>query len=122
MFFERFEQLCYANNTTTTKVTKDLGYSTGSLSHWKKGGVPKGDIIVRLADYFGVTTDYLLGQSTSITPDNNERSPNKELYEIMNAKNGIYFRLAKSAKDKDLDLNEEDLDFIIEFMKRGQKQ
>ena len=45
-----------------------------------------------------------------------------EFNELINAKNGVYLRLAKGAKDKNLDLNESDMDFILEFMQRGQKR
>ena len=122
MFIERFENLCRLNNTTISTVTKKLGYSLGTLSHWKKGGVPNGNIILQVADYFNVTTDYLLGKSDSMMPSNPNNEKYKELNDLLSAKNGIYLRLAKSAKENDLDLNDDDLNFILEFMKRGQRR
>lgn len=60
MFFERYKALCERNNVSVTSVTKELGYSTGSMSQWKNGSVPRGDVVVKIAKYFGVSTDYLL--------------------------------------------------------------
>lgn len=66
MFFERLEKLSAERSTTVTAVVRDLGYSKGSMSHWKKGSCPSGDIVVRFADYFSVTTDYLLTGKESL--------------------------------------------------------
>ena len=60
MFFERLEQLCRAHDTNVTELLKTLGYSTSKGTAWRNGSVPKGDILLRLAAYFSVTTDYLL--------------------------------------------------------------
>ena len=52
-FYERFEQLC-----------NEAGFKPQSISNWGlKGAIPKGDVICRLAEYFHVSTDYLLGLS-----------------------------------------------------------
>ena len=68
MFFAQLESLCEMRNTTPSTVARELGYSMGSVSQWKKGSEPKGSIVVRFADYFGVTTDYLLGKSDTPNP------------------------------------------------------
>lgn len=60
MFFEQLEKICIQNNTSPTAVTVKLGYSKGTMSNWKKGATPNGDVIVRFAEYFNVTTDYFL--------------------------------------------------------------
>jgi len=62
-FFERFKTLCEKGNTNVTTVTRELGYSTGSMSQWKSGSMPRGDVIANVANYFGVSTDYLLMQA-----------------------------------------------------------
>ncbi len=46
----------------------DLGVAQALLSHYEKGKRECGlDFLVRVADYYGVTTDYLLGRSASTT-------------------------------------------------------
>lgn len=62
MFYNRLLSLCSENEVRITKVILDLGMGTGNLSSWKSGNIPKADTLARLADYFGVSVDYLLGQ------------------------------------------------------------
>lgn len=60
--YEIFENLLKERGITAYKVAKDTGISTGSLTDWKKGrSAPKADKLQKIADYFGVTVDYLLG-------------------------------------------------------------
>lgn len=61
MFYERLKELCKQKGTTVTTVVKELGMSTGNISKWKNGNKPKADSVSALAEYLGVSTDYLLG-------------------------------------------------------------
>lgn len=58
-----------ARNLKQKDVANALGISFASYSRWESGTVtPKIKDLIRLADYFQVSTDYLLGRSTdSIT-------------------------------------------------------
>ena len=65
MFYERLQDLCKERGEKlTTVVVEILGMSRGNLSRWKNGGIPKGDTLSTLAEYFGVSTDYLLGNES----------------------------------------------------------
>ena len=49
-------------------VAKDLDVSLGVLSDWQNGNkTPRGDSIAKLAKYFGVSADYLLGLTEAQT-------------------------------------------------------
>lgn len=61
MFWERFVQLCAEHNTKPNPVAKELGISSGSVTNWKNGAVPQSATLKKIADYFGVSTSYLLG-------------------------------------------------------------
>lgn len=61
MFYDRLKELCNSQGKSLTNVIAELGMSSGNLSKWKKGKVPKSDTIHALAEYFGVSSDYLLG-------------------------------------------------------------
>lgn len=52
--------LAELKNTNVSTVLKALELSTSKMTAWKKGSVPSGDILVKLADYFDVSVDYLL--------------------------------------------------------------
>lgn len=65
MFYDRLKELCKERGVAvTTVVVTELKMSRGNLSRWSKGGVPKSDTLSTLAEYFGVSTDYLLGTDT----------------------------------------------------------
>ena len=71
--YEKFNKLLERNGVTAYKVAKETGVTTATLTSWKQGKyVPKQEKLQKLADYFGVTTEYLLGQETEIQPNDNE--------------------------------------------------
>ena len=41
-------------------MLKELGLSTGSTGNWKKGQLPKGDILMKIADYLNTSIDYII--------------------------------------------------------------
>lgn len=59
--YEIFEKLCMAHNVTPYRVCKDTGITTASISNWKAGRYsPKVEKLQKIADYFGVTVEYLM--------------------------------------------------------------
>ena len=68
MFFNRFRELCDQKNISVYRACTDIGLNRSAVAKWKNGGKPNGSTAAKLADYFGVTTDYLLGQSEEYTP------------------------------------------------------
>ena len=68
MFYENLVYLCNIKNTTPTTVARICGISANAVSHWKKNNtIPNGEIVIKLAEYFSVPTDYLLlGKEPSI--------------------------------------------------------
>ena len=64
MFWERFYNLCLRNGKRPNPVGKEIGLSSGIIS--KNGGIPNGETLMKLARYFNVSTDYLLGLSPYI--------------------------------------------------------
>lgn len=63
MFWERLQMLCKEKDVKVTPLVIKLGISPGAISRWKNGANPKGDILNKFADYFNVSTDYLLGKT-----------------------------------------------------------
>jgi len=60
MFFTQFKALCDKMNTTPTTVVKKLGYSSNKVTAWKHGSIPNLEVASKIAQYFNVSTDYLL--------------------------------------------------------------
>lgn len=63
-FYERFEELCKRKKLRpqSDEIIKMTGVSSPSITGWKNGSAPKADVLARIADYFDVTVDYLLGR------------------------------------------------------------
>lgn len=63
MFYDRFVKLCEMKRMSPAAVAKGIGLSNSSTTTWKRGAIPKGDTLQKLADYFGVSVDFLLDSS-----------------------------------------------------------
>lgn len=68
MFWQRFYVLCKQANSTPNAIAKKLSISSGSLTAWKGGRIPNSTTLQVIADYFGVSTDYLLGKDNPPQP------------------------------------------------------
>ena len=67
MDYARFEALLHAHNTTVYRVSKVTGIAHSTFSDWKSGrSTPKADKLRRIADFFGISTDSLLGSEVGI--------------------------------------------------------
>ncbi len=81
MFYERLRDICKERGTTVTNMLSKLGISTGSTGNWKRGSLPNGDILMKIADYLDTSIDYiLLGEFRSDL--NNDEKQLVELYRI----------------------------------------
>ncbi len=88
--YEIFEQLLQKYGVTAYKVAKDTGVTQTSLSNWKSGrSTPGTRTLQKIADYFGVTVDYLMTgkeepekKETTLSP-RDERDIKKDVDAIM---------------------------------------
>lgn len=72
---DRILDLIKKSGKTDKAITLDLELSNSAISEWKKGkAFPKTDAIVKLAQYFDVSVDYLLGLTNTKRPDKQEVS------------------------------------------------
>ena len=62
-FWECFENLCKQRHIKPNQVGKELNIAASSITGWKQGSPPNSERLIAIADYFGVSTDYLLGRS-----------------------------------------------------------
>lgn len=57
--YERIESLRKSQRISQGKLEKELGFSNGSVSKWKNS-TPTPERLQKLADYFGVSVDFLM--------------------------------------------------------------
>lgn len=110
MGYETFELLCRKKDVTPYRVAQDTGLTSTVFSAWKTGRyVPKHDKLQKVADYFGVSLDYLIsGQSEEKTSetgtkyyfDDETAQMAQSLFE--NKEMRILFDAAKDSEPEDL--------------------
>ena len=66
MFWTVFIELCNKNNKKPNAVAKDLKISSGAVTKWKTGSKPNDTTLLKIADYFGVTVEYLKGENKDL--------------------------------------------------------
>lgn len=61
---DRIRELCVSRGMTLTGLETELGIGRGIIKRWEKSS-PNMDNIQKVADYFHVSVDYLLGRGKS---------------------------------------------------------
>ncbi len=62
MFGIQLAKLRKEKSVTQEQIADYLGVSPQAISKWENGSYPNGDLLPRIADYFGVSIDYLYGR------------------------------------------------------------
>ena len=101
-----FEQLLQKHGVSTYRVSKDTGIAQSVFSSWKNGiSTPKQDKMKKIADYFGVSVDYLMtgkekegGEKYYLNDETAEMA--QHLFE--NKELRVLFDAAKDASPEDL--------------------
>lgn len=86
VLYNRIAALCDDRNVSITTMCKESGASRASLSDLKVGRKQglSADTLSKIASYFGVSVDYLLGKENAPTlTDKDERDIAKDLERIM---------------------------------------
>ena len=60
MFYQQLQKACKNANTTVTATLKAIGIGTANGTYWKKGSMPSSENVIQLAEFLGVSTDFLL--------------------------------------------------------------
>ena len=74
---DRIFALIQDNDINGVVLAKAIGLNKGAVSEWKTGrNKPSAEAIVKIADYFGTSTDYLLGRTDIKEPSNHKEPVN----------------------------------------------
>lgn len=106
MFYDIFCKLCVEHNVKPTNVATAIGVNRAAATKWKKGSIPNGDTLRKIADYFSVTVDYLLTGEIKKSPD--EMSEDEEINEMLedlknNPGKRLLFSKTKHATKEDIE-------------------
>lgn len=69
MFYDIFKHLCDLKGVSPSRACLDMNLSRSLGAKWKNTGAnPSFDVLCKIADYFGVSVDYLLGNEQKEKP------------------------------------------------------
>lgn len=72
----RINRLISADSKKKSQILRELQLSTSTLSDWEKGkGNPSSSAVIKLANYFHVSTDYILLGTTTEPPSTGPADP-----------------------------------------------
>lgn len=94
-FNQRFKELKEESGLTLKKLSEEINISAPNLSYYMNNREPNYDILVTIAEYFHVTTDYLTGRS-------NQKDPKAEMV-VDNIKNASEHITKNKNRIQDID-------------------
>lgn len=62
-FYEKYVQLCNQVDKSPSAVAIELKLGKPSVSRWKTGSKPRDSSILKVANYFGVSPEWLKGET-----------------------------------------------------------
>ena len=65
--YEKIKELAFAKNISISRLEEELGFANASLKRWRSSN-PGADKLTKVADYFHVSVDYLLGREEQPAP------------------------------------------------------
>lgn len=67
-FYENYVKLCNSVGKSPSAVAVELKLGKPSVTRWKNGAEPRDATLQKIADYFGVTVEYLKGGGNKKRP------------------------------------------------------
>ena len=115
--YKRIEALCSQKGITITRMCKESGANRASLTDLKKGRKQglSAETLAKIATYFKVSVDFLLGVETKKAPTNGEREVTE--HEIKAA----FFRGADMT-DEEIDESWDDVMKLRDIVIRNRKR
>jgi len=105
--YNRIEKLCKENNESITTMCKEAGVSRASLSDLKMGRNQSlsADTLSKIAAYFGVSVDYLLGKEKKEVPLVNGDEELTDYLEMLKTRPEcrMLFQLTRNATKEDVE-------------------
>ena len=116
--YEIFEQLLSKYGVTAYKVAKETGITTATLSNWKQGKyTPKQDKLQKIADYFGVSLEYLMTGKEAVVKEKAPELTARDERDIKKDLDSLREKLANKESGPAVydgqDIPEEDIDLFL---------
>lgn len=67
MFYDNYIKLCNQAGKSPSFVAEEVGLKKSAVTSWKKGRIPTDANLQKLASYFGVTVESLIGKKNAVS-------------------------------------------------------
>jgi phage repressor protein len=102
--FERIKELAKKRGVNLQKVSEDLGFSTNYLYSLKNKKTPSAEHIAKIAEYFNVSTDYILGRIDNPNlPTESVTTADGRTVDLSNLRERVVLFDGKPLSDEDVD-------------------
>lgn len=81
LLYSRIKELTEQSHISLAELERNLHFSNGIISTWKSGK-PSIDKVEKVADYFNVSTDYLLGRDNDLSESTEFRAIQRKAKEL----------------------------------------
>lgn len=108
------KEMCRSRGITLTELEGACGLGKKTISNWDKSA-PGVDKLMKIADYFGVSVDYLLGREAAGQDPDRPDSYDEIRAELDALRRNPELRVLLSAS---ADLTQEDIAFVTAMAKR----
>lgn len=116
MFYDTFLCLCNKVGISPSAAALDMGFQKSVVTRWKSGSIPRDVNLQKVADYFNVSTDYLLGIEQKKIATNEDDEIQEMIEELKNRPGmRILFSKTRNATKEDL----EKIIQMVDIMKGG---
>jgi len=114
---ERVRTLCYERDMTLASLEKTLGFGNGTLSRWDTSS-PSSDKLAKVADFFSVSTDQLLGRELTQKDEKDiAKDLNKIMDKIRNGEDGPLHYNGEEIDQESLSLLEDAINLSLKQLK-----
>ncbi len=85
MFWENFVRECEKIEKYPSYVAEELGFNKSAVTSWKNGSLPRVASRKKIADYFGVTVEELMGTKKEPAGMGGLDKQMQEIVELLNS-------------------------------------
>lgn len=85
MFWDNFVNQCEKIEKSPTVVVEELGFKRSAVTSWKNGALPQVKNRKKIADYFGITVEELMGTKKEPAEMGGLDKQMQEIVELLNS-------------------------------------
>lgn len=84
IFYNNYISLCAKHKKSASGVAEEIGLSRASANGWRNGAMPSEVNLQKIADYFGVTVEFLKGEEQETKNPSTPRDERiDDIYELV---------------------------------------